>query len=291
MKENSRYCDSPEEGNDTIEAQEFNAKMNEKVLVHKHSISCGDSIKYQNESGNEVNLIEALKGEYKEAESKEAENIKTKTVVQGQKYEIDLGTVINIEQKLWKILDCFSSKDDKSANVFEFCEEWWDLVDSNTLSIIHSIFTEDDLRRSLRKSSIIEFLAITMINFLSSESKNNQDLQGNLKVLIFYVHQNYLLLVNSIIQKLPPYNNSNIWVKALKKTIRNKTSQQLMKESVSETISENNRVIITLLEHIGKSQRKTLKKIENDKDIRKATKPIFSTALNICKYLDRMSIK
>lgn len=120
-----------------------------------------------------------------------------------------------------------------------------------------------------------------MINFLSSESKNNEDLHNNLKVLIFYVHQNYLLLINSVLQKLPPYNSTNIWVKALRKIIKKKTSKQVFKGSSVGTIKENNKVIMTLLDHIGQNQRKNLKSIKNEKDIRKATKPIFSTALNI----------
>ena len=130
-------------------------------------------------------------------------------------HQIDLEWVLNIEQKLWNILDCFTG-DTSSVNVFEFWEEWWDLVDSHTLSNIHSVFVEDLMRRSLRRAAILEFLAITMINFLSSEWKHNKDLHGNLKVLIFYVHQNYLIFISWILQKLPPYNNSNIWIKTLK---------------------------------------------------------------------------
>lgn len=120
-----------------------------------------------------------------------------------------------------------------------------------------------------------------MINFLSSESKVNKELYGNLKVLIFYVHQNYLILINLVLQKLPPYNNTNIWVKTLKRLITKKTSKQVQKGSYEETLETNNKIIQTLLDHIGSGQRKSLKSIHNESDIRKATKPIFSTSLNI----------
>ena len=139
--------------------------------------------------------------------------------MQGREYQVDLECILKIEQKLWNILDVFAQSESKE-NVFEFWEEWWDLVDSKLLVNIHSIFADDLLRRSLRQASILEFLAITVINFLSSEWKNDNDLHGNLKVLIFYVHQNYLLLIKSILVKLPPYNGENIWVKTLKKTMK-----------------------------------------------------------------------
>ena len=48
-------------------------------------------------------------------------------------------------------------------------------------------------------------------------------------MLIFYVHQNYLLFIKSILVKLPPYNRKNIWVKTLKKTLKKKMSKQINK--------------------------------------------------------------
>ena len=260
---------------------------NEKQVKAKE-----EEVRKESEQSDEsINLIEALKEEHKEKQAIQSNNIQTKSVVQGHKHQVDLEVVMNIEQKLWWILDWFTWQNDATTNVYEHCEEWWDLVDSNTLSQVHSVFTNDILRRLLRKSSILELLAITMINFLSSECKSNKDLHGNLKVLIFYIHQNYLILVSWILNKLPPYNNTNIWVRTLKRLIKKKSSSQIQKQSVEETLLQANNVITTLLEHIGKEQRKTLKDIKNEEDIRKATKPIFSTTLNICKYIDRMSIK
>jgi len=82
-----------------------------------------------------------------------------------------------------------------------------------------------------------------------------------------------------------------MWVKALKKLIKKKKSKHIEKKSIDWTIASNNNIIMTLLEHIGKNQRRNLKEIKNEADIRKATKPIFSTTLNICKYIEKISIK
>ena len=72
--------------------------------------------------------------------------------------------------------------------------------------------------------------------------------------------------------------------------MKKKKSKQILKASISETLVSNNEVIFTLLDFIGKQQRWNLKCI-NDNDIRKSTKPIFSTTLNILKYIEKMSIK
>jgi Dullard-like phosphatase family protein len=82
-----------------------------------------------------------------------------------------------------------------------------------------------------------------------------------------------------------------VWVKGLKKLIKKKKSHQISKPKIDLTLENNNQVISTLLEHIGKKQKANFKNISSENDIRKATKPIFNITLNICKYLDRMSIK
>lgn len=48
--------------------------------------------------------MDRIKEELKENKAIEGD-LDTKTVVQGQKYQIDLGSVITIEQKLWSILE------------------------------------------------------------------------------------------------------------------------------------------------------------------------------------------
>ena len=57
----------------------------------------------------------------------------------------------------------------------------------NFVSIIHSSFDDDTTRRMLRKSWIIEFLTVTIINFLSSEWQTAIEVSAKLKMLIFYV--------------------------------------------------------------------------------------------------------
>lgn len=103
MKENSKYCDSPEEDNSTIEAKEYNSQVEYKNVSQNLDISSKDKkIKENNKYQKEINLIEALKET--ERNLIEEDN-QMKSVVHGQKYQIDLGNIIYIELKLWKILE------------------------------------------------------------------------------------------------------------------------------------------------------------------------------------------
>ena len=68
-------------------------------------------------------------------------------------------------------------------------------------------------------------------------------------------------------------------------------SKEISKITLRDTIVSNNEVIHTLIDFVSKGQRKILKQISDENDIRKSTKPIFNTTLNILKFIDKLSIK
>lgn len=66
-------------------------------------------------------MLNTLREECKKEENK-GDEIKTKSVVQGHRYMIDLESVLKIEQKLWSILQehyHLLSPANQNSNVFE----------------------------------------------------------------------------------------------------------------------------------------------------------------------------
>ena len=110
-------------------------------------------------------------------------------------------------------------------------------------------------------------------------------------MLIFYVHQNFLLFIKSILVRLPPYNGENIWVKNLKKILKKKISKKISKITLRDTIINNNETIHSLIDFIVKRQLKMLKDILEETNVKKSTKPIFKNALSILKSIEKLSIK
>ena len=62
-----------------------------------------------------------------------------------------------------------------------------------------------------------------------------------LKNLMFYTHQNFLVLIELIIRRLPPESVHNIWAHSLQAILLNKSSKKVLKSTdVSEVLTGHN---------------------------------------------------
>lgn len=95
--------DIPQDEKETYDliAKPINKKPTKQNEIKQRSSE--QVFKEINEELNLESILEESKSNSKTMQNKE--NLKTKSVVQGQKYQIDLGCILNIEQKLWSILD------------------------------------------------------------------------------------------------------------------------------------------------------------------------------------------
>lgn len=125
---------------DESKFEETKLAKNQEFISDISTINIETSSKLPKTINKKDDIVQQLKCEQSRTFNGE-EDLQTKNIVQGKEYQIDLEIILKIEQKLWSILDSFTQEASKT-NVFEFCEEWWDLVDSTMLSNIHSIFSD-----------------------------------------------------------------------------------------------------------------------------------------------------
>lgn len=102
------------------------------------------------------------------------------------------------------------------------CEEWWEITHEDNLNYLDRLFKDDQVRRSVRQSIILELLTVTVCYALTSEKRAEDEtswlsnsLLVNLKSLFFYTHQNFLVLIDVIIHRLPTESSHNIWAHSL----------------------------------------------------------------------------
>ncbi len=104
------------------------------------------------------------------------------------------------------------------------CEEWWEITHEDNLNYLDRLFKDEKVRRAVRQSIILELLAVTFCYSISSEKSSietqkhiplQKQTTVNLKNLFFYVHQNFLALIDIIIHRLPPESSHNIWAHSL----------------------------------------------------------------------------
>ena len=72
--------------------------------------------------------------------------------------------------------------------------------------------------------------------------------------------------------------------------MKKKISKRSGLPNVIESIIQNNKSSLDLLQYIWVQRRKDLVEISNTHDVRKSTKPIFSASLNIIQHIDKLSI-
>eukprot|EP00347_Sterkiella_histriomuscorum_P018948 403343543 len=155
---------------------------------------------------------------------------------------INLENVLLIEDKLWTILESFrylqhqgqgtrisqlnqdqiiATTAKKQGDIALLCEEWWEITHEDNLNYLDRLFKDPIVRRSVRQSIILELFSITICYAITSEKSSDTEslltvsTLTNLKNLLFYTHQNFLVLIDVIIHRLPPESSHNIWAHSL----------------------------------------------------------------------------
>jgi hypothetical protein len=103
------------------------------------------------------------------------------------------------------------------------CEEWWEITHEDNLNYLDRLFKDETVRRAVRQSIILELLSVTVCYAITSEKSSTMTDESvlpaailtNLKNLFFYSHQNFLVLIDVIIHRLPPESSHNIWAHSL----------------------------------------------------------------------------
>jgi len=129
----------------------------------------------------------------------------------------------------------------KQADVALLCEEWWEITHEDNINYLDRLFKDEKVRRGIRQSIILELLTVTVCYAITSEKSSEHlneanassiNLQEatltNLKNLFFYTHQNFLILIDVIIRRLPVESSNNIWAHSLQAILLNKSSKKLL---------------------------------------------------------------
>ena len=223
---------------------------------------------------------------------------------------INLENILLIEDKLWTILESFrylqhqsqggSNRSSlssqipvsetlsqqtakKQADIALLCEEWWEITHEDNINYLDRLFKDDLVRRSVRQSIILELMSVTVCYAVTSERSSESDHQQqhlsvtvltNLKNLLFYTHQNFLVLIDVIIHRLPPESSHNIWAHSLQAILLNKSSRKLLHstgksgkqgggnggiaDNAAPLLVQNNEAIMGILRELCKSNRESL---------------------------------
>ena len=126
----------------------------------------------------------------------------------------------NPKQDLW------GSRDPRKET-----KDWWEITVWNSVSKIEvthliipqSLFVNDKLRKTICQTKMLEIISIGFISVKAPEILQNVSLLGSTKNLIYYVHQNFLILIEYILSRIPSSIESVLFLVTIDLGIR--TSQ------------------------------------------------------------------
>ena len=152
------------------------------------------------------------------------------------------------EEKLSSILEGLRL----DTEVQKYCEDWWEVTEPNTNSFaqISKFFREKTMKKEIDIAQKLETISVAWVQFLAQELKVDKTLHAYFKNLMFYVHQNFLLLIELILQRLPAPSKKNVWAANLKKTVQMKNARHLLSSNeVYPALRHQNEKIINVLKN------------------------------------------
>ena len=225
--------------------------------------------------------IEEVKDEYNDSklsfkpnDENEEYKVCTKTEL-----DIDLEAMILVEDKICAL----------SSHVVN---DYWD-VSNEVYNHINEQFSllAGELKhiKTVKTSLILEYIVVIICCLFSDDSKTHKGTSQQIKNLNYYIHQNILLLIDVIIDKLSPKEDKKEWIANLKSIIESKLSQMSVKttglnnkkQPKLDIISQNCESIIPLVKNIV--SKKPIPAIKKGK------KSLTQTILHVLKTLDSHS--
>jgi hypothetical protein len=85
--------------------------------------------------------------------------------------------------------------------------------------------------KTLKMALVLEYVVVIMLNTFSNDPKLHKATQLQYKNLNYYIHQNILLLIDVIIEKLPEKEDKKEWMSNLRSIIDSKLSPMSVKST------------------------------------------------------------
>jgi hypothetical protein len=133
-------------------------------------------------------------------------------------------------------------------------------------------------------------MGVHLTCFLVSEVKISTRTQAHLKNMMFYLHQNILILIEFILQRLPTNSTSNVWAHQLEKLVISKRAKKSKRNENLISLRQNNEIILSIIKNICQSGIKAVAgtlRVQNPKF--KAPKPLFNAISTLLRQADKLA--
>ena len=158
--------------------------------------------------------------------------------------------LIVLEEKMSRILDSFQI----IRNIRKFCIDWYIFyVFSSFKGNFEKYFKDNQTQRNIsHECCFLEFLSIIFIYESFGQVTITQTAISKLQNLLFYVHQNFLIICDYIINIIYNKVKGNIWVNKLQNIIISKRVRKIQKNEHINILKEGNYNITLIIKSLLK---------------------------------------
>ena len=212
-----------------------------------------------------------------------AEDAKAKLVM-------DLDSVLKREDRLSAVVDAL-----KADGAFEFeAAAWWDFTRRHGLNSLPRLLKEERNKKNARIALVLEQVAVTAARALLGGGEQAPGTLHALKNILYYVHQNFLVLLDILYGKIPPQQLDSVHAAQLEATVQSKRARRTKNGENFFFLKQNNDMISSFLRTLLKSkavtsQRRTLGQIPGPAPQFNRSAVVAACAL-VLKNLDKNSL-
>lgn len=192
------------------------------------------------------------------------------------KFMLNLEDIVILEEKISGMLDMLANP----ANCTVLCEDWWDISAENTLSKVDRLFRDERLRKSLKLAMIYESIGVAVLYHFSKTSMASANILTQIRSIFTSIHQNFLIIIDYVLQRLPPDCVTNPWANTLITIVGSKRRRTKKLDNL-QGLKTNNEVLSNTLQILCKAQ---FAKTE------KSARLMFLPCLQILKNLDKIEM-
>lgn len=165
---------------------------------------------------------------------------------QTEKQLINLEKLVQREEKLSILQDTLNN----DMNIGNLCSEYWELSSDEALWGVDKLFKDSRTRKFLSDALIVESLAIALMIFCSNHITDRSNIANQIKNMIYFLHQNFLTIVDLVLSKLPASTPPTAWVQNLKDTLKNKKLKAVKRSEHATYLKQHNEIISNCLRTI-----------------------------------------
>lgn len=151
------------------------------------------------------------------------------------KVPINIEDLLIQEERLWMILTCIRFGTDYSIAA----EDYLEFSHITSIQSFDPFFNEKKIKEDLRINSINEYVSVMLSIMTLITNKLCEVSITHIKNIIYYLHQNFLLIISIILSRIDKEYLDNVWGNKLKEIVFTRLSPEFRKDSQTTLVNPN----------------------------------------------------